>query len=122
MTFARRVYRIAGVYGLLLLLPSYFFEARIGLEHPPAITHPEYYYGFTAVTVAWQVAFLVIASDPRKYRALMPVTFLEKLAGAQILVLYFLGRVDGVIAALWSLDLVWLALFVAAYLKAAPAP
>ena len=37
-------------------------EARVGRDYPPAITHPEYFYGFLGVAAAWQVAFLVIAA------------------------------------------------------------
>lgn len=52
MTFARRVFLIAGSYGLVVLLPQYFLESRTGRELPPPITHPEYYYGFLGVAVA----------------------------------------------------------------------
>jgi hypothetical protein len=78
MTFARWVFRIAGIYGLVALLPLYFLESRIGRDQPPAITHPEYFYGFVGVAVAWQVAFLVIARDPARYRPLMIPAILEK--------------------------------------------
>ena len=36
------------------------------------------YYGFVGVTLAWQVAFLVIASDPVRYRTFMLTAMLEK--------------------------------------------
>ena len=72
-TFARRVFLIAGIWGLLIMLPQYFLEDRIGRTAPPPITHPEYFYGFIGVTIAWQFAFLVISRDPIRYRALMPV-------------------------------------------------
>lgn len=39
--FARRVFTAAAVYGILVLTPQYFMEARIGRDYPPAITHPE---------------------------------------------------------------------------------
>ena len=71
MVFARRTFLIAGVYGLLALVPMYFLEGRIGRDIPPPITHPEYFYGFIGVAVAWQVAFLVIARDPVRFRPLM---------------------------------------------------
>ena len=78
MIFARRVFLIAGIYGLLVLLPLYFLEARIGRDQPPAITHPEYFYGFLGVAVSWQVAFLVISRDPVRFRPLMVPAVLEK--------------------------------------------
>lgn len=57
MKFAKWVYRIAGIYGLLILTPQYFLETKNGIDFPPAINHPEYYYGFIGVALAWQVAF-----------------------------------------------------------------
>ena len=72
--FARRVYTVAGIYGLIVMLPQYFMADRIGRDTPPPITHPEYFYGFIGVVVAWQIAFLVMARDPQRFRALMPVT------------------------------------------------
>ena len=71
MTFARWVYRIAGIYGLVVIGPLYFLEAQIGRDQPAPITHPEYFYGFAGVTLAWQVAFLIIGQDPVRYRWLM---------------------------------------------------
>ncbi len=46
MRFAKVVYLIAGVYGVLIIAPMYFMEDRIGREVPPAIHHPEFFYGF----------------------------------------------------------------------------
>ena len=40
MIFARRTFLIAGIYGLLGLLPLYFMEGRIGREQPPPSTIP----------------------------------------------------------------------------------
>jgi hypothetical protein len=46
MTFARWTFRLAAIYGLIVLLPFYGLEQRIGHDTPPPITHPEYFYGF----------------------------------------------------------------------------
>jgi hypothetical protein len=46
-------------------------ETRFGQDNPPALTHAEFYYGFTASALAWQVAFWIIGSDPVRYRPLM---------------------------------------------------
>lgn len=78
MKFARYTFLIAAIYGLIVLLPQYFLENRIGIEQPPAITHPEFFYGFISVAVAFQLVFLIIASDPLKYRVLMLVALVEK--------------------------------------------
>ena len=45
MKFAKIVFLVAGIYGLIVLLPLYFLEERTGRDFPPPITHPEYYYG-----------------------------------------------------------------------------
>ena len=116
--FARRVYTVAGIYGLLVMLPQYFLEARIGRDTPPPITHTEYFYGFIGVVIAWQLAFLVIGRDPQRYRALMPVTVLEKLAFAvPVLVLWAQGRVAASVLPFAALDLLLGALFLVSYLR-----
>jgi hypothetical protein len=76
--FARRTYLIAGIYALAVLVPMYFLEGRIGRDTPPPITHPEYFYGFLGVAVAWQVSFLVIARDPVRSLPLTLPAVLEK--------------------------------------------
>ncbi|MGH8028600.1 MAG: hypothetical protein ACREO3_01565 [Arenimonas sp.] len=114
--FARRVFTGAAVYGLVALLPQYLLEERLGHDFPPAITHPEHFYGFIGVAIAWQFAFLVIARDPMRYRALMPVAALEKIAfGGAALVLYALGRIAWPVLGAGVVDLVLATLFLAAY-------
>jgi len=116
--FARLVYRIAAIYGLVALLPQYVLEQRIGEDTPPPITHPEYFYGFVGVALAWQFAFLLIAKDPVRYRAFMPVTWLEKVTfGVAALVLFALGRIPTVMAIAGSIDLVLAAAFVMAFVR-----
>ena len=117
MRFARWVFRIAGIYGLIVLTPQYFMEEQVGRDSPPAITHPEYFYGFVSVAVAWQVVFLVIAQDPARYRPLMPVAaVLEKAPfGIAVLVLFAHHRVSGTVLAFGVIDLTWAALFLVAF-------
>lgn len=117
-TFARRVFQIAAIYGILVLVPQYFLEQRLAIDFPPPLTHPEHFYGFIGIALAWQFVFLLIASDVPRYRALMPLAVLEKLAfGVPAWVLYLQGRATMPVAAVGSIDLVLGALFVAAYLK-----
>jgi hypothetical protein len=78
MRIARWIFAVAGIYGLLVLLPLFFMESRINRDQPPPITHPDHFYGFVSVAVAFQFVFLVIASDPRRYRPLMLVSVVEK--------------------------------------------
>jgi hypothetical protein len=118
--FARRVYLFAGIYGLVVMLPQYFMEDRIGRDTPPPITHPEHFYGFIGVVIAWQVAFLVIARDPARFRALIPVTVLEKLVFAvPVLILYAQGRVAASVLPFAAIDLVLGALFFLSYRRLA---
>jgi hypothetical protein len=78
LTFARWTFRLAGIYGLLVLLPQYFLEGQIGRTDPPPVTHPEFFYGFVGVAIAWQLAFLIIGQDPARYRPLMLAAIVEK--------------------------------------------
>ena len=110
--FASRVYTVAGIYGLLVMFPQYFLEERIGRDNPPPITHPEYFYGFIGIVLVWQIAFLVIARDPARFRAFMPVTVLEKLAFAiPVAILCVQGRVTHAVLLFGAIDLVLGVLF-----------
>src|SRR4051812_247151 len=118
MRFARWVFLMAGVSGILLVVPAYFLERQAGEDDPPPINHPEYYYGFFGVTLAWQLLFLVIASDPVRYRRAMLPAMLEKASFAvAIPVLHAAGRVAGVWVGFASMDATWLVLFLVAYLR-----
>ena len=114
--FARRVYTFAGIYGVLVMFPQYFLEDRIGRDTPPAITHPEYFYGFIGIVLAWQLAFLIIGRDPARFRALMPVTVLEKLAFAvPVALLYAQGRAPQATLLFGGIDIVLGVLFFVSY-------
>jgi hypothetical protein len=116
VTFARRVFWVAAVYGILVMAPQYFMEARVGRDFPPPITHPEHFYGFIGVVLAWQVLFLVIANDPVRYRPAMLVAVLEKLAfGPACIVLFSLGRLAFPVLVAGLLDLVLAVFFIASY-------
>ncbi len=118
MKFAQRVFLIAGIYGLAIIAPLYFLESYVSETNPPAITHPEFYYGFVGVGLAWQIVFLIIARDPVRYRPLMPAAMLEKFPFAiAIYVLYAMGRVSSGPVAGATGDVVLGVLFVIAYLK-----
>jgi hypothetical protein len=79
MKFAKIVFRIAGIWGFLILTPLYFLFDRIGQQDPPPITHPSFFYGFVGVALVWQLAFLLISTDPVRFRPLMIPAILEKL-------------------------------------------
>lgn len=116
--FSRNVFLIAGIYGLLVVTPQYFMESLVGRKFPPPVTHPEYFYGFVGAVVVWHLLFLVISRDPARYRAMMPVAALEKLAfGAPILVLYFQHRAALAIVGAAVIDLILGALFLLSFRK-----
>lgn len=118
MKFAKYVYYIAAVYGIIALLPQYFMEAKIGRDAPPAITHPEFFYGFVGIALVFQIVFFIIARDPLKYRALMPVTILEKLSfGIPTFILYLQNRLHVSMFAAGLIDLTLGLFFVIAFLK-----
>jgi hypothetical protein len=118
MRLAKWVFLLAGVSGVLLLIPPYFLESKTSEDYPPPITHPEFYYGFLGVTLAWQFLFLVIATDPVRYRMAMLPAMLEKASFAlAIPLLYAAGRVAGVWVGFAAMDATWLVLFVIAYLR-----
>jgi len=119
MRFAKIVFLAAGVWGLLILTPMFFLIERVGLDAPPPVTHPEFYYGFLGVAIAWQFAFLLIGSDPARYRPLMPVAMLEKFSFVVAAgVLYAQGRLaaGGMLFGAFA-DLVLGVLFVLAFIR-----
>lgn len=121
MRFAKIVFLVAGIYGVLVLAPLYFLEGRVGREQPPAITHPDFYYGFVGVALAWQVLFLVLSTDPPRYRAMILPSILEKMSyGIALVVLYLQHRVAWSVVAIGSPDWVFMVLFLAAYFKTRP--
>ena len=122
MKFAKIVFLIAGIYGLIVLLPLYFMEAQTGRDYPPPITHPEYYYGFIGVAVAWQLAFLVLSRDPVRYRPMMLPAIVEKASfGIAVLVLYLQHRVSSFMLGAAMVDSFLGVLFIVAFLKTAKA-
>jgi hypothetical protein len=121
MTFAKRLFLFAGVSGLILILPMYFMEDRIGRDTPPAVTHPEFFYGFLGVAAAWQVAFLVIARDPARFRPLMIPAVLEKATfGFAAIALFLAGRAPDTLLGFALFDLTLGILFVVAYVRTTP--
>jgi len=118
MKFARIVFRVAGVYGVLVITPLYFLFDRIGRENPPPITHPAFYYGFVGVALAWQLAFLVISTEPARYRLVMLPSIFEKVSvGGAIVVLVLQGRTAPTDLVFGSIDLLFGLLFLLAFFK-----
>jgi hypothetical protein len=120
MKLAKVVFWIAGVWGILILTPLYFMFDAIGRQDPPAITHPGFYYGFTSVGLAWQVAFFVIARDPVRYRLMMIPSMLEKFGyGASLTALYLQHRLHPSDLVFAGVDLLFGVLFLTAFFRTA---
>jgi hypothetical protein len=114
--FSARVFLGAGLYGILALLPQYFLEEKLGRDFPPPLNHPEHFYGFIGVALAWQMVFLLIARDVPRYRPLMLPAILEKLSfGAAAVILYAQGRAATLVAAAGTIDLILAILFALAF-------
>jgi hypothetical protein len=118
MRFAKIVFRIAGIWGVLIIAPLYFLFDLISRNDPPPITHPGFFYGFAGLALAWQFVFLVIATDPARYRPLMLPSMLEKFSyGIAVVVLVLQGRTRSSDLVFAVTDLLLGVLFVFAYLK-----
>lgn len=118
MKFAKIVFWIAGIYGVLVIAPLYFLFDTIGKQDPPPITHPGFFYGFAGVALAWQIAFFVIATDPVRFRPMMISSIIEKLTyGGAVIVLYLQQRMRAPDLVLGCVDLLFAVLFLIAFSK-----
>ena len=116
MKFARRVFLFATAFGMLVVPPLFFLEGLLGRHFPPAITHPEFYYGFAGAVLSWQIIYLLIALDPLRYRPLMLLGALCKASFAiSVFTLVVLGRTPVGPALVVLVDLVLSVFFVQAY-------
>ena len=121
MKFAKIVFWIAGIWGLLVIAPLYFLFNLIGRTDPPIITHPGFYYGFVGLALSWQIAFLFIATDPLRFRPLMIPSVLEKASYvAAVLLLVQQGRMHSSDLVFAGTDFLLGVLFVLAYIKTEP--
>ena len=120
MKFARTVFLLAGIWGVLVITPLFFIFDLVGKQDPPPITHPGFYYGFATTALAWQIAFFVIASNPVRLRSLMIPSFFEKLSYlAVVVVLYVQGRMRVPDLVLGIIDLMFGISFLTAFVRTA---
>lgn len=123
MRFAKAVFRIAGIWGIVVLLPLYFLVDITGKPWPPPLNYPHFFYGFISVALAWQLAFLIIGSNPERYRWLMIPAIVEKLGHVTtVATLHARGAISFDDAMTAAPDLVLGALFVVAFVKTRPHP
>lgn len=120
MNMARWVFLLAGIYGIVTVAPLYFLEGAITRATVP-VTHPEYFYGFVGLCLVWQIFFLMISRNPSHWRPAMPIAVLEKLSfSIPVWALYLNQRVSASVVGFASIDLLWAALFVIAFLRTSP--
>ena len=120
MRFAKSVFTGAGIWGLVVLTPLYFTFDLVGREYPPPITHPDLYYGFIGLGIAWQIGFLVIGRDPARFRPMMIPAVLEKVIFVlSQAALYMQGRVRMGQLAVAGPDLILGILFIVSFFKLA---
>jgi hypothetical protein len=116
--FAKIVFLIAGIWGVLVITPLFFLFNVIGIQDPPPITHPGFYYGFVTAALAWQVAFFVIARDPVRLRPIMIPAIVEKFGyGIVVIALFLQNRMHASDLVFGCVDLLLGVLFVVALNK-----
>ena len=91
MRLARIIFIGAGIWGIAVLTPLYWLVDISGRHYLPPNDYPQFFYGFIAVAIAWQIAFLVIGSNPARFRMLMIPAMIEKFAYISTLILMY-GR------------------------------
>lgn len=117
------MFQVAGIWGLFILTFAYASYLQ-GLEGTNVgATKPEFVHGFFLVTLSWQVAFLIISTDPVRHRPLMVAAMLEKFPFTlAVIALYAMGQVPPVMLVMGLIDGVLGALFAIAYQRTRPLP
>ena len=122
MKFAKIVFWVAAIWGLLIISPLYFLFDLIGKQDPPPITHPGFFYGFVGLALVWQITFILIAHDPVRFRPIMIPAVLEKLVfSIPVIILVFQNRMRHSDLVFASMDLFLGLLFVFAYVRTSAA-
>jgi hypothetical protein len=118
MKFAKIVFWVASIWGVLVLTPLFFIFDSIGRKDPPPVTHPGFYYGFATVALAFQFVFVVIATNPARFRPMMiPSVFEKGSYVTALVVLYMQHRLHASDLVFAGTDLILGMLFLAAYFK-----
>jgi hypothetical protein len=116
---AKLIFGIAGIYGLVVLLPLFLAEPWLA----PPLTRPEDYYGFLGVATVFQLLYLAISRDPIRYRPLMPLATLAKLSFfTPVAILRAQGRTPVPTFIFATIDLLLGIAFLAAWRATRPLP
>ena len=118
MTFARWVFLIAGIWGIVVLTPLYWLQDVTGRVYAVPTESPQFFYGFFAVALTWQLAFLAIAWNPVRLRPFMILGVVEKISYVITLaVLHRQARISTDDAMAGIPDLLLGVLFIVAFVK-----
>ena len=121
MKFAKVVFVCAGIWGIGVLTPLYWLVDVSGRRYGVPMEYPQFYYGFLSVAMAWQIAFLIIGSNPARFRVLMIPGMLEKLGYVVgLAVLYQQARVTWADAQAAVPDFALAILMMLAFVKTRP--
>src|SRR4030095_2907856 len=105
-------------WGVVVLTPLFFLYDISGRQYAPPTEYPHFFYGFFSIAMAWQIAFLMIGSDPVRFRPLMIPSMIEKFGFVLIAaVLYARAAISPADASGAVADLLLGALFVAAFAR-----
>jgi len=103
--------------GPLTDLERFLFDVT-GRPYAPPADYPHFFYGFLSVTMAWQIAFLIIGSNPVRFRLLMIPAIFEKFSYIVTLaILHSHARISTPDAMTGVPDVVLGLLFIAAFAK-----
>jgi hypothetical protein len=117
--FAKFAFIGAGIWGIVVLTPLYWLFDVTGRPYSPPTDYPQFFYGFLSVAMAWQIAFLVIGSDPARFRPLMIPSIIEKLGHVGgVALLYSRARISTIDAQTAIPDFLLGLLFIVAFVKA----
>lgn len=115
MRFAKYTFIGAGIWGLAVLLPFYGLVDITGHQYAPPADYRQFFWGFFAVAIVWQLAFVMMGLNPARFRPLMILAVLEKVGFvATVLALFMAGRVSALDVQAALPDAVLAAMFVAA--------
>ena len=118
MRFARAVFLFAGIWGIAVLTPLYWLRDVTGRAYAAPTESPQFFYGFFAVALTWQLAFLAIAWDPVRFRPFMLLSVVEKVSYVITLAaLYQQARISSDDAMTAFPDLLLGVLFLVAFVK-----
>ena len=116
MKLARWTFRTAGFFGLIAMVPLLFMEKLIVQIMPPAVNHPEFFYGFVILNLCWQILYLFLSKDPIRFRPMMIPSFFAKASGPIALIwLYVQGRISQQWITTTILDGVFAVLFLVSF-------